>query len=764
MGADLDICEAYVSIKSHATRLPYIVPSGRTSLNIPVESLEWTDVMYEATISEISAGKITFPTLIAFPELRPLLQQIKEGDRVEIFGFQPDCGDPVMAGFIPVNGITEQDGRVSLDFDDTLGQLRWQHLRRTEYLSAPASGLYGRAMSAWTDIVAEDWLPGGPSADYTVTPGTLGFGTALQPTFGVGKISIAGTGGGVGVVPTDAVVQANRTAFIPQPGATFISECDFSYASKYVSTGGWLEMGLMSVVPHSPYGYWALGLISYGLNGSYPQAQLIAMDVVRSDGTNLLTQPGGVSNGAAGTFPSPQSHRLGVVLAFNPGTVTMSIYLDNIQLLYFTQTWVFDATTYYPSLYFRAQDVGENITVTNWRVRHLVPVLNQAARFNPQTLDALTYQPNNEDNLQFLQLVAQKDNAEYRPLYHAWPLPDELELDAVSALGKTASRLLGYEQPPALPSEGSPQVSPAPVIMDSANFLVAPPFRLEEGYNLESAPKVLPRANAHANDVIRMGASSIDSQVFGEQWSPAETGRPQHGQAGAYPYFELITNDDRVGIQSLVQTLANLDLARRIDPTPSIEVAYVEELPWAFRWRGGDQVFTKTLSLRNNVEQELRAQKIAYKAGSPLRTVTLGKTDWDPSMLRQMSESMKISWLYEQSGTNPGIYVYPFTGSINAGGISSLFTIPLDKYTTGSALVYAALHWFADANVLLLQPSINGGNISVAGITSPSQTDSGLVLCTSSFQAAGTFALRFQNMDSVSRNLTGAFLVLRIKG
>src|SRR5579871_3125829 len=120
MGPDLDLCESHVSIKNYFTRQPYVTADGQTSLDIPLESCEWTEVMYEAKVNEISTGKITLPSLIAFPELRPLLQQIKEGDRVEIFDKQPDAGDPVMAGFIPPNGIEEQDGKTILNFEDTL--------------------------------------------------------------------------------------------------------------------------------------------------------------------------------------------------------------------------------------------------------------------------------------------------------------------------------------------------------------------------------------------------------------------------------------------------------------------------------------------------------------------------------------------------------------------------------------------------------------------------------------------------------------------
>src|SRR5579859_2577885 len=138
MGADLDVVEAHVSIKNGLTKLPYVTSDGRTSLDIPVESVEWTDVMFEAKVGDISNGRIVLPSLIAFPELRTLLQNIKEGDRVEIFDKQPDAGDPVFAGFIAQEGITEQDGRVMLEFQDTLTQLRWQHIRRIETLVGPA--------------------------------------------------------------------------------------------------------------------------------------------------------------------------------------------------------------------------------------------------------------------------------------------------------------------------------------------------------------------------------------------------------------------------------------------------------------------------------------------------------------------------------------------------------------------------------------------------------------------------------------------------
>src|SRR5713226_6096522 len=113
--------EVYLSVKNSLTRQPYITADGQVSLNIPLESCEWTEVMYEAKVNEISSARIVLPSLIAMPGLRPLLQKIQEGDRVELFHFQPDAGDPVFAGFIPPNGITEENGNVVLDVDDTLG-------------------------------------------------------------------------------------------------------------------------------------------------------------------------------------------------------------------------------------------------------------------------------------------------------------------------------------------------------------------------------------------------------------------------------------------------------------------------------------------------------------------------------------------------------------------------------------------------------------------------------------------------------------------
>jgi len=766
---NVDVCELFVSIRNGLNQLPYVTSDGQVSLNLPYEAVEVTEILYEAKINEISTAKITLPSLLVFPELRLLLQKIQEGDRIEIFGNQPDCGDPLIAGFIPQNGIEEQDGKTILSIDDTLGQLRWQHLKRVEYLSGPASLLYDRARSVWRDIVIEDFLGTNPQGDYSTVLGAGSVSPVL--TWGKGSLSQTGNGG-------NFVYPANITPFTINPGDTFLFEVDGTWNSDFAVSGNGLVQLLLGLTKTPVVN--TFDAPGQGLVGAFMEYQRSGVSATPQQmGTGAMIFPTGTgpfydptNGGLAGlgtnavNFGMPQSHHVTEYLRFNfDGTLSIYMYVDNIQYTFTTQPWNFDSATYVPFAWFNTQNTSESVQVSTWRVSKLVPALNRAARFNPQTTDALTYQPNNEENLQFLQLIAEKDNAEYRPLYRsrATSSNDDLELDATGTLGKFASRVLGYEQPSSLPTEGSPQASPVPVVTDLATFLTAPPFRFEEGYNLESAPRIQSRANAHANDVIRVGASTLDSQVFAEKWSAAELGRPQHSPSGAlYPRFEQITNDDRVGIQSLVSSLASFELARRIDTTPSLEVAVVEEVPWAFRWRAGDQVFTKTRSLRTNLEQEMRVMKIQYKAGSPVRTVTLGKTDWDPTMLRMLAEDTKISWLYDQSGTNPGTYVYPSLGNIVSNATSPVFTIPLDQYTTGSALVYAALHWFADANVMNLQPIINGTTVFTPA-AGTSGTDSGLVVCTQYFQSPGTYSLQFHNADAATRNLTGAFLVLRIR-
>ena len=204
--------------------------------------------------------------------------------------------------------------------------------------------------------------------------------------------------------------------------------------------------------------------------------------------------------------------------------------------------------------------------------------------------------------------------------------------------------------------------------------------------------------------------------------------------------------------------LASFELVRRTDTDASLELQVVDDIATAFRWRAGDQVFAKTLSLRMNLEQEMRAMKIQYKAGSPVRTVTVGKTDWDPDHAADAQRGHQDQLALRPVGHQSRDLCLPMLGNIS-GAISPVFTIPLDQYTTGSALVYAAIHWFADANVMNIQPILNG--VAFTRRASASGTDSGLHgHSTSRGQADTNLTSRTTTLD---RNLTGAFLVLRIK-
>lgn len=755
-GPDLDFAELHVSIRNYITQKPYVTSDGQTSLDIPYESADVDLKFYEATKSELSAAHLVLPSLIANPEQRSLLQQIKEGDRVEIYDFQPDAGDPIFAGFIPPGAITEKGGQVQIDVLSSLIQTQWQHLRRYEYYQTAAAGLYKRALSIWRDIVNEDFstndlaLFTSGSPVVTWSPGAITMTTATSGTAEF-EGNAGSASGGFAISPGDAYIMEADVVLNASFGASNQVQCNLRL-QRYDLSATRVE----SFLVYRPSGVAAT-----------PQQQLTDIAVY----ANGLAAYDPASHGTTQvSFSMPQSHHLASYVKFSePGsapTVTVYTYMDNVNVSVVSLPWVFDANKYDAFLLLNIASSGPSdyAEVTSWRVRKLTQVLLEAGRFNPQTTDAVTYQPNLEEGLQFLQLVALKDNAEYRELYHPWPATDELELDAAGTLGKNASSLLGYEQPGASAGVGEPQMMPFAPASDYASFVTAPPFRFEEGWNLQDPPELNTPAIVHGNDVLITGASTAEAQTFFERWSAAETGKPQNSQAGTYPYFEVIVNDDRVGIQTIASQLATYELARRIDPTPSLTLQVVEELPYSGRWREGDTVYTKTLSLRTNIEQNLRVFEKKITAGSPVREVTVGKGSYGDALDRLYREAMIQNWLYDQSGTTATIYTYPGGGaSINAGAASIDFTIALDQYTAGTQLVYAALHWFADANVMNIQPVLNGAGIYITDLMPASSTDSGLVFATQYFQAPGTFKLHFLNNDVSPRTLVSAFLILRVK-
>src|SRR5579872_3339085 len=141
---DLDFCELHVSLLDYYTQKPYVDSSGLTTRDLPCEAIEFVDQMYEPRAHQLSTVRITLPSLLAFPELRPLLQKVKEGNRVELYNFQPDCGDPIFAGYISPNGISEENGSLVIDAQDALSQLSWQHVRRYEIYDDPVPNFYTR--------------------------------------------------------------------------------------------------------------------------------------------------------------------------------------------------------------------------------------------------------------------------------------------------------------------------------------------------------------------------------------------------------------------------------------------------------------------------------------------------------------------------------------------------------------------------------------------------------------------------------------------
>lgn len=789
MGPDLDYGEYFVSIKDYFTKLPYVdSATGMTTLNLPYEELEINDIMYEpGKVSDLSNAKIVFPSLVAFPGLRTLLQNIKEGNRVEIYNFQPDAGDPVFAGFIGPNDITEEQGRLVLSIQDTLTQLRWQHLRKWEQLNTNAAGFYTRSLQTWNDWVNEDFTLSNWRSDYNIV------NQGYIETDGGGFLQISGPSGG-----SDYWIQSNNPAggFTIQDGDVYLLEVDATFFTDFALGTSSSQLALViaatasgAVAPPAiaRVGSVVLFQANSGADPSFPYQRqnysllldagtenqpstfrsaitvLTYIDNVQMDASS---NPAGTSNttALATKWGVPITYHVTSIIICGPGSAAEA-----------AGTFPgFQTGSWFPSLRLRASDANDYIKVSNWRARKLSQsFVIPAGRFNAQTVDTLQYQPNNEENLQLLQLVTEKDGSEYRPIYRAWPQLDELEIDAVGTLGSYASRQLGYEQPGNLPSEGSPQVSPVPVVQDVGAFFPpsgavfsSPPFRFEEGYNMTDFPTVNPKGNAHANDVIRVGAATVDSQVIAEKWSAAEVGRPQHTSAPGkvYPYFEAVTNDDRVNLQSLIGTLATYDLTRRIDPLPSLAFKAVGELPFTGKWRAGDQVYVRTQSLRTNFEQEMRMVAVKHIAGRAEREISVGRTEFDPTLLRLLKQAEQLSWLYDAAGTSPFYFVFPAAnlGNIAASGTSADFTFNLDSVTPGTQITYAAIHWFADANVNLVQPVVNGFQLTPGSPTS--NTDSGVFLITGSFAVTGQYKIHFINTDTVTRNLTAAFLILRVKG
>lgn len=775
MDSNLDYNELHVSVRDAFTQKPYIdSATGLSTLDLPYETCELVDVMYEPRKSTLSTARVVLPSLIRRPELRPLLQQIREGARVEIFDFQPDCGDPLLAGFIPPEGIQQSDGKPELNVTAEPVRGSWQRLRRAEQFNDTPSNLYARALSHWVDLVNEDFSTGTAAASaYGSTPvftDPSGFGTAVWTTTGY---RVTGTTDGGQV--TNPLIRA-PVAVVPVPGDTYMLEAavtlfqDWHYtvdgSNNQKSTAA--AFGMLFVGPDPGGGLEAHPYVRADIRYAVPAANPPAflglanryLTAVDPSGNVLINQQQ-QSAFSRQPEPAPQAHRVALLLRFTTGTLTLCFTLDNTIVSQVATPWVYGSTLN-PAFVPTVNGNGIYALVRRFRARKLVPYLNRGARFVAQTLDPVYYQPNNEDALSFLNLIAEKDNSEYRIDYRAWPQQDEIALDAVNTLGRDLSATLGYSQPARTPSSAG-KAAPVGAIAETAAFgSWAPPMRLEEGWNLIGAPRSNPRANPHANDAFRMGSGTSDAQPFSEEWAVAEVGNPVLGIAPLYPYFESLTNDDRVGLQAVLDQVCVYDLKAKTDNVPSLTVQAVLPLPFGPAIRAGDWSLVRTLSLITNVEQSLRLMQIRRQAGSPVAEVVLGHIDRDPAMLAMLQLDMMTTWLYEQSGSSPTVWVYPFAGAAAAGASLSTQTIMVDKFTSGSAIVGAKVHWVTnDSSAAKWQAVINGAVVTAS--SPPTANDSGVVDCSAFFLGAGQYSLAFQNTDSVSRTLLAAYLMVQIK-
>lgn len=758
---DLDFCELHLSIKDYATGKPFVASSGLTSLDLPYESIEIDDKMYEPNTSDLSTAHVVLPSLMAFPELRPLLQQIKIGSRVELYNFQPDCGRPVFAGHIPANGLTEQDGHLTLDVLDPLVQGQWQRVRRQELYNDPVSSLYDRALKRYADLVNEDFS--NPTAVKNAYFTGTNHGGATTPL----QIHTGWLEAPSGVTLTSYFMpNTNPLTAPPGLGDIFLFEADV--------TCGFQPMSVSSLDNPSAF----LGLVNPDMNTAGLTTSIDSkigfgsgfgsVGPLYSIGTRGLgSNTGGasVTNGVIGST----SFHMSFWLRFVTGAVSVALFQDNVPIYQQQLPWNYPNKVLTPYVgLFTSAAAQSDVKIRNWRASRLAPYLQKAGRFNPQTSEAIYYQPNQEDLLAFLRYFVGLDNAEYRVRYNPAPQLDELELDAVGTLGSDASATLTYDQPGASPAIDASSAAPFAVDADPSYgaYVVAPPFRFEEGKNLVGAPKSQPKAAPYANDIIRAGSAALDSQVFGEAWSVADVGNPVLGVAGSYPRIESLANDDRSGQTFVAEALAQNDLAIAIATTPALEFDIVDEVHTAQRWRAGDSVYVITRSLLSNVEQEMRVMQVKHTAGSPRRTVTMGRLVNDPDLQSRLARAMYNQWLYEQSGAGPLTFVFPSPGSLLAAASTATFNFGLDQFTTGPAIVSAKMHWFSDGSggvdVLSLQPVINGSGITPAS-PEVSSTDSGTQDVTPYFQVPGQYQWSFTNNGAATTVLLSAYLVIRIR-
>lgn len=780
--ADLDLCELHLKVVNYFTSLPYVDSnSGFTTRDLPYELIEVQDDFYEPKKGALSTIKITFPSLYAKPELRPILQKIQEGDRVEVYNFQPDCGDPVIAGYIPPGGFTSDDqGRVVLDLTSTLGRGQWERLRKIETFNTNTAGYMSRLMSAWFDVLNEDFdLTNDPNVAKAYLIVSAGTG---QTAFSQGQVLINTNGVSNTYTSTLTPLSAQTPSITLSPGSTFLIE------ALATPTDGQLAAPANGTT-------WSLGLVNSNndtIGANEVMGENTGSQWWDNFGFNInyngvaTYYPNGYQSPNAGVLPTKPGgtqHAYSILLQVQAnGTINAYYYLDYLLMTAQTLPAPRSQSGWSPWISATCPGTQASLIVSKWRVRELQPWIAQAPRFNPQNAASYYFQANADDYLTAINNVVELDYSEYRLIYKAAPNKDQLELDAVGSLGTNASNVLGLQQ-----STNALRASPFGAGVEKGLFTadassgIMPPFRAEEGYNLAKAPIYNRKQLNHANLIQRLGSGTLDGQNFFETWSVKETGKPQAVNAtqnpapiaALFPYFESVQNDDRTVLPATIQSLALNDLKQSTDTTPSLTVQMLEQLPYAFQYRPGDTIRLRTLSLLNNLDQDMRIMSIRYRSGDPTREIVLGKHENDPSMIALLSMDMQEAWLYSQAGSSPLVIIYPYASqSVAANSVGTDFQFPIDQFTGGTALVSAKVHWFtqdgsAASNFQFaisnstLQTGVNLGVLVSA--QSPSGADSGLVDITSILNATGNYHMAPYNNSGSAHIIGGLFLILKVK-
>lgn len=786
---DADYCELTVSILNYFTGQPYIDTGlGQTSRNIPVQAIEFNDVMYEPKASQMSTATITFPTIIQNPSLYPLLSQIKEGDRVELYHFQPDVGLPVFGGFIPPGGITVQAGSMQIQLQDVMGRGQWERIRPYEDFDTDAAGYYYRAMHHWVDYLNEDWNLAETTngeVDYTTMYSFSVSGATYNITQGALTIGVAGVGIG------QSVISNSKTLSI-QPGQRILIECRGITQTDYVlspATSGVLITNLIGLTNGTDS--ISLEEIYSTDNGNPHTGNTNRMvGLVGTMGAVTTKNPDSFDTQAfgslpIGSLPMPASNLYAVIInCSEEGILSAEAFINYVQVAFLTNLvpssytgWYFSLDTTVTNNFPTPEATGTTQQWNSLRVRYLQPWLLPASQFNPQTSDATEFQANNDDLYTFLNNFVEIDFAEYRPIYQRYPEIDLLALDGVGLVGINASQRLGIDQ---LTDQSSPRITGDPAGAEYGDFTNEPLFRFEEGYNMSDFPQIQKSQLTHANNIVRMGSGNTDAQNFYDRWNTSEVGNPFGLSSGLitnaapqYPYFEALINDDRTSLPDVIGTLAANDLSvRAAGSPPTLAITVADDIRYAFKYRAGDFVRVKTKSLIPNVDEDLRIMSITHEAGNPTRTITVGRLPYDPTLRGQMAKSMVESWLYTQSGAGQLIVIYTYVPiTLTPGQLAPTpMPVPLVAATSGTAITYAALHWFTNGTdpVADIQIGISGpadptmANPSFIS-TQASGQDSGLINAIGFFPGPGTYYFAPKNAGAASRTVNALFLVIKIK-